>query len=176
MHVQKNIFIIYSPKAVTVEPATSTNIDIEIKVFLPENSRCFITSVLTENEIHELFSGKHCLWVEILNKSFENTIKIKRNKPLGFLVAEPEHLKFHYVPSKKKTMANQKRKSTSRRQKRQRGGFLSRYDFAYATINQAPKMAPGVIRAAINDINIIAKERISQIIPQGAKGHLSDAI
>ena len=39
MHVQKNIFIIYSPKAVTVEPATSTNIDTEITVFLPENSR-----------------------------------------------------------------------------------------------------------------------------------------
>ena len=125
--------------------------------------------MLTENKIHELFNGKHCLWLEILNKSFENTIKIKRNKPLEFLVVEPEHLKFHCVPSKKKTMSNQKRKSTSRRRKRKCRGFLYRYDFACVTINQTPKIALGVIRAATNDINNIAKERINQIIPHGAK-------
>ena len=50
--------------------------------------------------------------------------------------------------------------------------FLKRYDFAYPdrdTINQAAKVAPGVIKAARNGINNIAKERINQIISQGGK-------
>ena len=52
------------------------------------------------------------------------------------------------------------------------GGFLNRYDFAYAgrdTVNQAAKVAPGVIKNACNEINNIAKESINQIITQGGK-------
>lgn len=48
---------------------------------------------------------------------------------------------------------------------------MSRYDFAYAsrdTVNQAAKVAPGVIKTATNDNNI-AKQRIEQIISQGGK-------
>ena len=44
--------------------------------------------------------------------------------------------------------------------------------FAYArrdTVNQAAKVAPGVITAATNDINEIVKDRIIQIISQGGK-------
>ena len=58
------------------------------------------------------------------------------------------------------------------KKKRQLGGFLNRYDFIYAsrdTINQAAKVAPGVIKNASNEINSIAKERINQIITQGGK-------
>ena len=58
------------------------------------------------------------------------------------------------------------------RKKMQLGIFLNRYDFAYAgrdTVNQAAKVAPGVIKNAGNEINNIAKERINQIITQGGK-------
>ena len=44
--------------------------------------------------------------------------------------------------------------------------------FAYArrdTVNQAAKVAPGVIKAATNDINETVKNRINQIISQGGK-------
>ena len=44
------------------------------------------------------------------------------------------------------------------------GGFLNRCDFAYAgrdTVNQAARVAPGVIKNAGNEINNIAKERIN---------------
>ena len=61
---------------------------------------------------------------------------------------------------------------TNQGQKRQRGGFLNRYDFAYAgrdTVNQAAKVAPGVVKVATNDINKIAEQRINQIISQGGK-------
>ena len=57
-----------------------------------------------------------------------------------------------------------------RRRKRQTGGFLSRYDFAYAgrdTVNQVGKIAPGIINKATADINKLAKQRIDQVIRQG---------
>ena len=49
-------------------------------------------------------------------------------------------------------------------EKKQMGEFLSLCDFAYAgrdTVNQAAKVAPGVIKNAGNEINNIAKERIN---------------
>ena len=49
---------------------------------------------------------------------------------------------------------------------------MSKKDFAYAgkdTVNQAAKVAPGMIRGATNNINNIAKQRIDQIISQGGK-------
>ena len=60
----------------------------------------------------------------------------------------------------------------NRGQKRQRGGFLNHYDFAYAgrdTVNQAAKVSPGVVNVATNDISKIAEQRINQIISQGGK-------
>ena len=54
-------------------------------------------------------------------------------------------------------------------QKRQLGGFLNRYYFAFAgrdTVNQAAKVALGVIKAAA-DINKVAEQRINKIISNG---------
>ena len=62
------------------------------------------------------------------------------------------------------------RKRTGKRKRRQTGGFLSRYDFAYAgrdVVNQAGKIAPGIISKATSDINKIAQERIDQAIRTG---------
>ena len=52
----------------------------------------------------------------------------------------------------------------------QRGGFLNRYDFAYAgrdVVNQAGKIAPGIINQAMGEINKIAQQKIDQIIRSG---------
>ena len=49
---------------------------------------------------------------------------------------------------------------------------MNRYDLVYAgrdTVNEAAKVAPGVIKSATNDINNIVKQRIDQIISQGGK-------
>ena len=59
--------------------------------------------------------------------------------------------------------------------KRQLAGLRNRYYFAYAgrdVVNQVAKVAPGVIKAAANHINNIAKERINQII----KHHLDYSV
>ena len=94
-HLKKNIFILYSPRTPKIEPATCKSIDTEIIVSLPKNSKGFLTSIFRGDEIIEFSSDQQeSLWVEILNKSYEETVEIKKNKPLGFLVIAPEHSKF----------------------------------------------------------------------------------
>ena len=59
-------------------------------------------------------------------------------------------------------------KSTGRR--KQVGGFLNRYDFAYAgrdVVNQVGKIAPGIINKPTSDVNKIAQQRIDQTIKTG---------
>ena len=73
---------------------------------------------------------------------------------------------------RKRPYQKQKQKNTNKKRYRQCGGFLNRYDFAYAgqdVVNQAAKFAPGVIKAASNDTNTIATDRINQIIRQGGR-------
>ena len=54
-YLQKNVFVIYSPRVIKIEPATSIKTDTEIVVFLPQKSKGFITSALIGNKINELF-------------------------------------------------------------------------------------------------------------------------
>ena len=107
-YLQRNVFIIYSPRAVKIEPATNMKIDTEMTVVLMQNSKGFLISILRGNKVNELFHGKHRLWVEVLRKSFEDTVEIKKNQPLGFLVFEPENSKFHYVNIEEKKENKQK--------------------------------------------------------------------
>ena len=141
-------------------------------MFLQQHSDRFLTSILRGNEINEIFYGKHLSWVEVFSELFENSLEIKKNQPLGFLVIESENLKFRNAPSKKKKMRQTKRiyRRIDQKRKRQSGGFLNRYDVAYAgrdVVNQAAKVAPGVIKAATNDINNSAKDTINQTISEG---------
>ena len=109
-----------------------------------DNSSGFFTSRFNSNEVKEVFDGEHRLWTEILNRSFEDNIVIKKKRPLGFIVVEPENLTFKYVPIKKKNKTKEKA-CCSYKRKRQLGGFLNRHDFTYAgrnTVNQVEKVAP----------------------------------
>ena len=104
--------------------------------------------------------------MEILNKSCGETLEIKKNNPLGFVVIEPENLKFKHETTKNKRKKTLLSKTTQYKPKTQKTTwrFLNRYDFAYAgrdTVNQAAKVAPGVIKAATNDINNIAEQKIN---------------
>ena len=87
-HLKGNIFIVYSPRVVNIESATHVKIDTE------KNSKGFITLLFRGDKIHEFCSDRERLRIEILNKSFEETVKIRKNRPLGFLVIQTEHLKF----------------------------------------------------------------------------------
>ena len=57
--------------------------------------------------------------------------------------------------------------TVGRKRKRQRGDFLNRYDFAYVRrdiVNQAAKLAPGVIKNATGNIDKMVKNRTNQVI------------
>ena len=119
-HLKKTVFTIYSPKTVTIEPETSTKVDTEIMLILPKGSKGFITSKFRGDEIFEINSEKQRLWVEILNKSYLEPIKIKKRSILGFVVIEPENLNFkHETPKKTKTKKRpyRKRRATGRKRK-----------------------------------------------------------
>ena len=111
-HLKKNIFIIYCLRVAKIEPATSIKIDTEIVAFLSQNSQEYVTPIFRGDEINEIYCKKQRLWIEILKKSFEETVEIKKNRSQGFLVIEPEHLKFKYETAKKKKKADQKNLST----------------------------------------------------------------
>ena len=59
---------------------------------------------------------------------------------------------------------------SEKKSRRQTGGFLSRYDFAYAgrdVVNQIGKVAPKMISQATSEINKIAQQRIDQVVRSG---------
>ena len=72
---------------------TSRNLIIKkiILAFIAKYSRGFVTSKFREDEINEIYSGEQRMWVEMLNKSCEYPIEIKKGCVLGFFVAEPNH-------------------------------------------------------------------------------------
>ena len=62
------------------------------------------------------------------------------------------------------------------RNRRQRGGFLTRHDFEYAGqdtintgLNTLKRMVPGLIENAENKIGKVTEKRIAQVISQGGK-------
>ena len=75
-HLKENVFILYSPRTVKIEPATNKRIDTEIIVSLPKNSKEFVTSIFRGDEINKFNIEQQRLWIEILNKSYEETVEI----------------------------------------------------------------------------------------------------
>ena len=100
-HIDGNVFAIYAAKAINIEPATSYSIDTKLIVLLPDNLYGYVTSKFRRDEIHKFSAKKQRMWVEILNKSYEFKIEIKKNSVLGFVI-EPEHLPYKHTTEKEK--------------------------------------------------------------------------
>ena len=127
----------------------------------------FLTSRFRGDKINELFNGKHRLWVEILSKSFEDHIEIKKRTTVRFSSRWTGKFRISICIAKEKGKKKERSRVASQKPKRQTGGFLNRYDFTYAgrdTVNQAAQVAPDIIKGANNDSNNIEKQRIDQII------------
>ena len=100
-HLQKNILIIYSPRTVTIETASCTKIDTNIILKLQKQANAFLATKFRGLEIYEINNEKKQLWIEALNTSYTEELKINKNNILGFLVIEPKKLKFKHVTKKK---------------------------------------------------------------------------
>ena len=72
-----------------------------ITLKLPKKAKAFLTSSFRAQEILQINNEKTRLWIEILNTSYTEELKITRNNILGFLVIEPENLSFKYVTKNK---------------------------------------------------------------------------
>ena len=64
-------------------------------LFLTKRAK-FNTSLFKGDHISEFRVEKQHLWVEILNKSFEEELKFDKGSPLGYVVIGPEYLKFNH--------------------------------------------------------------------------------
>ena len=116
LHIDKNVFALYAPRGVNIEPATSYKIDTEIIVLLPNNSSGLVTSKFRGDEIHKFNAKKERLWVEILlNKSYEDNLILKKDSIIRFVVIEPEHLPHKHATKilKKKAKKDKISKKTS---------------------------------------------------------------
>ena len=76
-HLQKNIFIICSPRTVTVKPATCIKIDAGITLILPKLAKAFIISKFRRDEIFEIHQETEQLCIEILSKSYRKNFKFR---------------------------------------------------------------------------------------------------
>ena len=92
---------------------------------------------------------------------------MKRKNPLDKTRRHPDNF---YPKTGAKTGRNTGKKR--RMSRRQTGGFLNCYDFAYAgrdTVNQLGKIAPGIINKATSDIKLVNRELIRQSEQVGQK-------
>ena len=71
-------------------------------LILQKNAKAFVTSKFRGDEVFEVNGETQRLWIEILNKSYNEHIKNNRNSVLGFVVIEPEYLSFKHETTKAK--------------------------------------------------------------------------
>ena len=176
-HLKNNVFLIYSPRTITIDVASSIKIDTNIILRLPKKAKAFITSKLRAQEIYEINKEKSRLWIETLNTSYNEDFKIKKRHLLDFLLLNQkiENLNMTRKKSQKRRKfyrktGNRHGNCTGKKRSRQREGFLNRYDFPYAgkdTVNQVSKIASGIIKQATGEIDKIVQNRINQIIRSG---------
>ena len=181
---KENILTIHSPKSYSIEIVNTISIDTGITINVPKKSIAYLTTKFKGQKIKEIDGPKkQRLWLTHLNKSYFEKYKINKGDIIGYLVIKPSNLKIKYEkkpPAKTRKLPNHSLpkewsknwKAYWTKKKRQTGGFLNRYDFAYAgrdTVNQVGKIARGIINKATSDINKIAMDRIDQVIKSGGE-------
>ena len=56
-HLQKNVFLLYSPRKFTIEPPSNKKVDTEMTAFLLRNSKWYITSYSELTKLIKPFTG-----------------------------------------------------------------------------------------------------------------------
>ena len=183
---EKNIFILYSPRKESVKAADMLTVDIELLIKLPEYTTAYLITKFEGQEIQKIIGpAKKRLWITLLNESYFEPYIIEKGSVLGYLVIQPEDIKVYSAAKEKtsgqrwspqiiiypKTGKSLGRSTLKRKRSRLKtGGFLNRYDFAYAgrdVVNQVGKVAPKMITQATGEINKIAQERIDRVVRSG---------
>ena len=175
--LRENILAVYSPRKYVISEADTVTVDTEIKIVLPLNTTLYVTTKFKGQKIKEISGPQNKrLRITLLNTSYFDKHVIEKGSVIGYVLSPNSKIsiqkhaqKKHRLPRRylSKTWNYKTSGKTKRRRRRQTGGFLSRYDFAYAgrdTVNQVGKIVPGIINKATTDIDKIAKQRINQVI------------
>ena len=84
-HLKNNVFIIYSPRTITIDMASCIKIDTNVILHLPKKTKAFITSKFRGQKTYEINKKKSRLWIEILDTSYSESFKIKKRHLSDFL-------------------------------------------------------------------------------------------
>ena len=151
---KNNVLTIYSLRSTYIERADTLTIDTDLILHLPKEPTAHLVTKFQGQNIKTIVGPKtERLWLRLLNESYFDKYKIKSRETIGYLVIEPEDLKISYekknLPDKtrrypdiylpKEWSKKWKKYWQKKMSRRQTGGFLNRYDFAYAgrdTVNQ----------------------------------------
>ena len=83
-HLKNNVFLIYLPRTITIDTASSIKIDTNIILYLPKRAKAFITSKFRGQEVYEINKEKSRLWIKILNSSYTDKHKVKKRRLFDF--------------------------------------------------------------------------------------------
>ena len=126
--LENNVFVIYSPERITINPGEIKNLNMQLRIFLPKyvEGRCrlllsfsneklkllnssLITQKYNQNiEIEDIYKkGEHLppwnLYFELLNGNFTKSINIKSKQELGYFyltTVEGEEITYKYEKEK----------------------------------------------------------------------------
>ena len=124
-HIQKNVFVLYSSRQLKIDPANCRKIDTEVTAFLSPKSKWFVKSRFRSDKIIEIFHGRHSIKI-LFQLKFQLQFSSFR-----FFCSLTKKLKISRYTIEKDEKG--KEKLFIKEKKRQTGGFLNRYDLAYAS-------------------------------------------
>ena len=150
---RENILAVYSPKKYVIPEADTVAIDTEIIINLPQNSKVYLTTKFKGQKIKEIRGPeKKRLRIRLLNESYFQKHIVKKGDIVRYLLSPNSNFSIQKQHEKKKHKISAHYLPKMWDWKnfwKQTGGFLSRYDFAYAgrdTVNQVGKIAPNIIK------------------------------
>ena len=117
-NLKNGVFLIYTPKKVTIKPMQFVRNDTEVTVTLPKEHRGYFTSKFRHDEIGAITSHHERIWIGILNMSLSDNIVIHKNKLFGFFVAEPDtniNIKYETTAAKNEDKNNNNSKKISKK-------------------------------------------------------------
>ena len=117
-NLKNGVFLIYTPKKVTIKPMQFVRNDTEVTVTLPKEHRGYFTSKFRHDEIGTITSHHERIWIGILNMSLSDNIVIHKNKLFGFFVVEPDtniNIKYETTAAKNEDKNNSNSKKISKK-------------------------------------------------------------
>ena len=120
--LENDVFVIFTPKKITLEPGEEINLNVGIKIYLPKHveGTCYLLSSLTEQnlkllnskcisqkynhniELEEVYRTELQPWILILNlqnTSLTRNLTIRSGKPIVFLnlYNTREEIKYKFI-------------------------------------------------------------------------------